>query len=93
MKSEGRKFGKCEFSIEMWVGPQILEEKICIFGKKLVGPENAEEKNVIYGKNLVGGYRMTPGTNFRHMFRKFLPDPPPGKPGNPMLTKNSHMIY
>ena len=39
--------GMRKFSIEMWVGPQILVEKICIFGKKSVGPENPEEKMVI----------------------------------------------
>ena len=76
MKSEGRKFGKCEFSLKMWVGPQISEEKICIFGKKLVGPENAEEKICDLWKKMVGGYQTSTGTNFQHMFRKFLPDPP-----------------
>ena len=60
----------------MWVGLQISEEKICICGKKLVGPENAEEKKRNLWKKIVGGYRITPGTNFRHTFRKFLPDPP-----------------
>ena len=44
----GQKLGKCEFFVEMWVGLQISEEKICIFGKKLVGPENAEEKMCDY---------------------------------------------
>ena len=65
----------------MWVGPQILEEKICIFGKKLVGPENAEEKKVIYGKKLVGGYQISRGTNFGLTFHKYLYclTPPPLK--------------
>ena len=30
---------------------------------------------VTYGKKLVGGYQITPGTNFWHTFRKYLPDP------------------
>ena len=78
MKSKGQKLGKCEFSVEMWVGLQISEEKICIFGKKLVGPENDEEKKCNLWKKFVGGYRITAGTNFRHTFRKYLLDPPPG---------------
>ena len=61
----------------MWVGLQISEEKICIFGKKLVGPENDEEKKCNLWKKFVGGYRITAGTNFRHTFRKYLLDPPP----------------
>ena len=61
----------------MWVGLQISEEKICIFGKKLVGPENDVEKKCNLWKKFVGGYRITAGTNFRHTFRKYLPDPPP----------------
>ena len=59
----------------MWVGLQISEEKICIFGKKLVGPENDVEKKCNLWKKFVGGYRITAGTNFRHTFRKYLPDP------------------
>ena len=60
----------------MWVGVQISVEKNCIFGKKSVGPKNVEEKTRIFWKKIVGGYQITPGTNFQHMFRKFLPDPP-----------------
>ena len=41
-----------------------------------MGPENSEEKNGNLWKKLVGGYQITPGTNFRHTFRKNLPDPP-----------------
>ena len=66
---------KCEFSVEMWVGLEISEEKICIFGKKMVGPENVEEKRRNFRKKFVGGSQINPGTNFRHTFRKFLPDP------------------
>ena len=62
----------------MWVGLQISEEKICIFGKKLVGPENDVEKKCNLWKKFVGGDRITAGTNFQHTFRKYLPDPPPG---------------
>ena len=76
LKSKGEKPGKCEFFTEMWVGLQISEEKIFIFGKKLVGPENDEEKKRNLWKKIVGGYRITAGTNFRHTFRKYLPDPP-----------------
>ena len=76
MKSKGQKLGKCEFSVEMWVGLQISEEKICIFGKKLVGPENDVEKKCNLWKKFVGGDRITAGTNFQHTFRKYLPDPP-----------------
>ena len=65
-----------EFSIEMWVGLQIWVEKICISGKKSVGLENSEEKNGNFWKKMVGRYQMTPGTNFRHTFRKTLPAPP-----------------
>ena len=54
--------------------------KNCIFGKKSVGPENVEEKTRLFWKKIVGGYQITPGTNFRHTFRKYLPDPPSGKP-------------
>ena len=60
----------------MWVGLQISEEKICIFGKKLVGPENDVEKKCNLWKKFVGGYRITTRTNFWHTFRKYLPDPP-----------------
>ena len=61
----------------MWVGLQISVEKKCIFGKKSVGPENVEEKTCHFWKKFVGGYQITPGTNFRHTFRKFLADPLP----------------
>ena len=42
-------------------------------------PKNAKEikrwsGNVL--KKIGGGYWITPGTNFRHTFQKFLPDPP-----------------
>ena len=67
---------KCEFFVEMWVGLQISEEKICIFGKKLVGPENDVEKKCNLWKKFVGGCRITAGTNFQHTFRKYLLDPP-----------------
>ena len=60
----------------MWVGLQISEEKNCSFGKKSVGPENVEEKRRHLWKIYVGGYQIKPGTNFKHTFRKFLPDPP-----------------
>ena len=60
----------------MWVGLQISEEKIFIFGKKLVGPENDKEKKRNLWKKFVGRYLITAGTNFRHTFRKYLPDPP-----------------
>ena len=50
LNSEGRKFGKCEFFVEMWVVAQISEEKMCIIGKKLLGPENAEEKTWLMEK-------------------------------------------
>ena len=53
---KGRKLGKCKFSVKMWVGLQISEEKICIFGKKLVGPENDVEKKCNLWKKFVGGY-------------------------------------
>ena len=39
------------------------------------------KKMVIHGKKLVGGYQIGPGTNFRHTFRKYLPDPPPAEVG------------
>ena len=81
LKSEGRKFGKCEFSIEMWVGPQILEEKICIFGKKLVGPENAEEKKRYLWKKF-GGWVPN---DTRNKFSAYVPQifawSPPGFKG------------
>ena len=36
LKPKGQKLVKnYRFSVKMWVGPQILEEKICIFGKKI----------------------------------------------------------
>ena len=35
---------------------------------------------------------MTPGTNFRHMFRKFLPDPLPGSQGNFMPSMSSSKV-
>ena len=76
LKLKGQKLGKCEFSVEMWVGFQISEEKICIFGKKLVGPENDAEKKCNLWKQFVGGYRITARTRFRHTFHKYLPDPP-----------------
>ena len=60
----------------MWVGLQISVDKVCIFGKNLVGPKNAKEKKGNLWKKLVSGYRITPGTNFQHTFRKYLPDPP-----------------
>ena len=65
----------------MWVGPQISEEKICIFGKKLVGPENAEEKICdLWKKN--GGW--VPNIN-RNKFSAYVPQifawPPPGQGG------------
>ena len=60
----------------MLVGIQISEEKNCVFVKKSVGPENVEEKTRLFWKKIVGGHQITPGTNFQHMFRKFLPDPP-----------------
>ena len=61
---------------ELWVGLQISGENICVFWKKWVGPKNVEEKTRIFWKKIVGGYQITPGTNFQHMFRKFLRDPP-----------------
>ena len=64
LEFKGRKLGKCKFSVKMWVGLQISEEKICIFGKKLVGPENDVEKKCNLWKKFVGGYRITAGTNF-----------------------------
>ena len=63
----------------MWVGLQNSKEKICIFGKNLVGPANTSEKLGHFRKKFVGGYQITPGTNFWHTFRKYLPDPPPCK--------------
>ena len=48
-------WSKFEFSIEIWVGPKISEEKICIFGKKLLGSKNFEEKNCNFGKKLQVG--------------------------------------
>ena len=77
MNLKGQKLGKCKFSVKMWVGLQISEEKICIFGKKLVGPEYDVEKKCNLWKKFVGGYRITAGTNFQHTFRKYLPEPPP----------------
>ena len=38
---------------------------------------------VIHGKKLVGGYQIGPGTNFRHTFRKYLPEPPACSGKNP----------
>ena len=65
-----------EFSLEMWVGHQILVEKICIFGEKSVGPENAEEKKGnLWKRNWWVGTKTE--TNFRHTICKYLPEPPP----------------
>ena len=61
---------------EFWVGLQISGENICVFWKKWVGPENVEEKIRHFWKKIVGGHQIAPGTNFRHTFRKYLPDPP-----------------
>ena len=62
---------------DLWVGFQISGENICVFWKKWVGPENVEEKIRHFWKKFVGGHQIAPGTNFRHTFRKYLPDPPP----------------
>ena len=51
-----------------------------------MGPENSEEKNGNLWKKLVGGYQITPGTNFRHTFHKYLPDPPEIGRKNPKAT-------
>ena len=44
IQTKGPIFSKCEFSVEMWVGLQISEEKVCILLKEMLGLENAKEK-------------------------------------------------
>ena len=67
----------CEFSIEMWVGLQISVEKFAFLEKNRWVLKMLRKKIVTHGKKLVGWYHKTPGTNFRHTFRKFSPDPRP----------------
>ena len=79
----------------MWVGPQILEEKICIFGKKLVGPENAEEKKRYLWKKF-GGWVPN---DTRNKFSAYVPQIFAWPPLTymPILTiddfKYSHLFY
>ena len=65
LKSEGRKFGKCEFSIKMWVVPKFERKKFA-YTEKMVGPENGEEKYSNLWKNH-NGNQISPETNFRHI--------------------------
>ena len=68
---------ECKFSVELWVGLQNSEEKIACSEKTGESRTiNTEEKRRHFWKKIVGGHQITPGTNFQHMFRKFLPDPP-----------------
>ena len=73
----------------MWVGFQLSDEKILIYGKTLLGPEYAEGAKSDLRKKVVGGYGITPGAYFRHIFRKYLPDPPPpwGIKISPKITR------
>ena len=66
---KGRKIGRCEYSVEMLVGLQISEEKICIFGKKLVGAENDKEEKRYLWKKICG---WVPN-NSQNKFSAYLP--------------------
>ena len=50
-------------------------------------------KKYVFWKKIVGGYQMIPQTNFRHTFRKFLPDPPPVEMENFKQDKSDFIRY
>ena len=58
------------------MGPENVEEKICIFGKKSVGPENVEEKICIFGKKLWVGTKLHPEQIFGIPSANFFLTPP-----------------
>ena len=58
-------------------GPQISEEKICIFGKKLGAPENAEEKISDLRKKWWVGTKHHPEQIFSMCSANICLTPPP----------------
>ena len=58
-------------------GSQIFSGKKIAFSEKMWWVPKKLMKNLWFWEKFAGGSQIMPETNFRHMFRKFLPDPSP----------------